>query len=44
MNNIDFGGKRDDKPVYDSSMSIIGWLAVSLAVWAVVLTPYLMPS
>ena len=42
MNNIDSSGKRDDKLLYNPGMSIIGWLAVSLAAWAVVLLPYIM--
>jgi hypothetical protein len=26
--------KMDDRPQYDSSMSIIGWLPVTLVIWA----------
>jgi hypothetical protein len=44
MKNIDYSGKRDDKLLYNPSMSIIGWLAVSLAIWATVLLPYFMLS
>lgn len=44
MDNMVDSGKREDKPQYDSSMGIIGWLAGGLVVWAVVLLPYLMLS
>ena len=44
MNNIDSSGKMDDKLLYEPSMSIIGWLAVALAIWAAVLLPYVMLS
>jgi hypothetical protein len=42
MDNINSSGKRDGKPQYDPSMSIIGWLVVSLVVWTVILVPYAM--
>ena len=37
-------GKKGGKPVYEPSMSIIGWLLVALFAWAAVLIPCLMPS
>lgn len=41
MDDIVSNGKRNAKPVYDPSMSIIGWLVVALVIWAAVLIPYL---
>ena len=37
MNNIDSSRKIDDKIIYEPSMVIVGWLPVSLVVWALAL-------
>lgn len=41
MDDIVDRGARDSKPVYDPSMSIIGWLVISIVIWAAVLLPIL---
>jgi len=44
MDNMADSGKRDGTPLYDPSMSIIGWMVVALVIWSVVLVSCLMLS
>lgn len=41
MDDTFSNGKRDDKPVYESSMGIVGWLVVAVVIWIAVLVPLL---